>query len=64
MPRDLSGLVDVSASAGGKIEIVNVDQAQLIPFRGRKFAQAEALRFVASYKANIDRTIFENDFVR
>src|ERR1700677_3154206 len=61
---DLSGLIDVRATAGGEIEIVDVDEAKFVPFGRRKFAQAELPCFLARDVADVDGTILEDDFVR
>ena len=60
---DLAGVGDVRASAGGEIEVVDVDEAQFVALGGRKFPQAKVRSLVTSDKADVDGTILEDDFV-
>ena len=60
---NLSSVGDVGTTAGGEIEIMNIDEAQLIALRGWKFAQAKVRSFVASHEAYVNGTIFDDDFV-
>ena len=60
---DLSGLAHVRATAGGEVEVADVDEAELVALGGRKFAQAECSGFIAGHKADFDRAILEHDFV-
>jgi len=60
---DLAGVGDVGATAGGEIEAADVDEAELVPLGGWKFAQPEACGFVATHEADVNGPIFEDDVV-
>jgi len=60
---DLSGVGDVGATAGSEVEVADVDEAEVVAFGGRKFAEPELRGFVASDVADFDRAVFEDDFV-
>ena len=61
---DLSGVVDVRAAAGGKVELMDIDEAELLAPGGGKFAQAEGRGFIAGDIANVDGAILQDNFVR
>src|SRR6202034_2656960 len=60
---NLPGLRDMRSPARREIEVANVDQPQLIPLGGWKFAQTKLPCLVPAHKADVDSTILENDFV-
>ena len=61
---NLPGAADVGASAGVQVEVADVDEAQLFADGGRNLADSHGARFVGSGEANLDGTVFGDDFVR
>ena len=42
---------------------MDIDDAEFVTLSGWKFAQAKISRFFASHKADVDRAVFEDNFV-
>ena len=50
-------------SAGSKVKVRNLDQAQIASLLGRKLAQAQLTRFFQRHKADAHRTVLSNHFI-
>ena len=51
------------ATAGGQIEIVDIDKPQFFSFHRRNLAQAKIARLVLGDEANVNGAILKNDVV-